>query len=340
MSNFATFTNTLKKNWEDLSSTVSQKTQELSSNIPTMAQNTQRMVQERLGQVTDISQLPQEYLELEHKVETVKLVYEHFLQVTAVYDNESYDYPKYVSESVNEFSKNMAAKVHELSKATSATEAQNILVTPGPTKEPKTLNYAISKVALNSSEYLSKCFDDPADNKLAKVLLNYSDVQTKIAQARLQQDTLIQTKFNKVLKERLDESLSRATKARKDVQYKRLQYDVARTNLQNAKPEKEAALRVQMETLEDQFAQATEDATVIMQEVIANSNFLPSVKELASAQLTYYEQSAKLMSDFVGSIESEGSAPAKKTNKKSNLDEDDDMGISLDDDDDEPIPSK
>ncbi|OXB42407.1 hypothetical protein B1J92_L00891g [Nakaseomyces glabratus] len=344
MSNFNSFANSLRENLQSFSNTVSQKTHELSTNIPTLAQSTQRMVQEKLGQVTDISQLPQEYLELENKVDTIKIVYEHFLQVTAVYENESYDYPKYVSESVNEFSKNMAAKVQELSKATSATEAQNILVAPGPVKEPKTLNYAMSKVALNASEYLNHSFDDPMDAKLSKVLLNYSDVQTKVAQARLQQDTQIQTKFNKVIRENLAESIARANKARKDVQSKRLQYDVARTNLQNAKPEKEAGLRVQMETLEDQFAQATEDATVVMQEVIASANFLPSLKELATAQLEYYEQSAKLMKEFISSVDSSSSdAPAPKTSKTSKTSQTStttDAGISLEDDDDEPLPPK
>jgi hypothetical protein len=193
----------------------------------------------------------------------------------------------------------VASKLTELTHATSASEAQNILVAPGPIKEPKTLNYALSKVALNSSECLNKMFPTE-EQPLASALLQFSDVQAKIAQARIQQDTLIQTKFNKNLRERLSFEIGKADKCRKDVHSMRLRYDVARTNLaNNKKPEKEASLRVQMETLEDQFAQVTEDATVCLQEVISHANFSEDLKELAKAQAEYFETSAGLMKEFL-----------------------------------------
>lgn len=291
----------LDKKFKDLSQAVSQRTQDLTTSLPSLAQSTQRLVQERLGQVTDISQLPQEYLELENRVDRIRLVYENFLKVTQVYEHESYDYPNNVRDSVNEFSKTVSSKLHELSHASSTDEAQNILISPGPAKDPKTLNYALSKVALTSSEYLSKSGHE--DEAIATALLKYSDVQAKIAQARLQQDTLIQTKFNKKLRETLASDLNKAVKARKEVENKRLQYDIARANLVNAKPEKEASLRVQMESLEDEFAQATEDATGVMQDVIASSEFLKDLSELVSAQLAYYKLSTELLSDFLPQLE-------------------------------------
>ncbi|SCV99924.1 LAFE_0B05534g1_1 [Lachancea fermentati] len=292
----------LDKKFKDLSLAVSQRTQDLTTQLPTLAQSTQRMVQEKLGQVTDISQLPQEYTELENRVDRIKLVYENFLKVTQVYENESYDYPNNVRDSVNEFSKVLSVKLHDLSHATSTNEAQSILIAPGPHKDPKTLNYALSKVALTSSEYLNKSAGNE-DSEVASALLKYSDVQAKIAQARLQQDTLIQTRFNKKLREALSENLTKAYNARKHVENMRLQYDVARANLAAAKPEKEASLRVQMETLEDQFAQATDDAVVIMQQVIQSSEFLKDLHELVVAQLAYYKLSAELLSDFLPQLD-------------------------------------
>lgn len=299
---FNSFTNSLTQKFQELSTVVSEKTQEISTNLPSLAESTQRLVQERLGNITDISQLPEEYLELENQVDTVHLVYQHFLQITAIYENESYDYPKYVNDSVNDFSKVVASKVSELSQATSAQEAQNILVTPAPSKEPRTLNYALSRVALTASENLSK-LSDPNEAPVADALLKFSDVQTKIAQARLHQDTLIQTKFNKHLREKVTNSIGKANKFRKEVQNKRLQYDVARSKLAQAKPEKEASLRVEMETLEEQFAQATEEATVVMQQVLVDSRFLSNLKELAAAQLAYFEASSQLLSEFMPTLE-------------------------------------
>ncbi|GMM55356.1 Gvp36 protein [Maudiozyma humilis] len=299
---FNAFTSNLSQRFQELSTSVSQRAEDLSTNLPSIAQTTQRMVQERLGQVTDISQLPQEYVELEKKVDALKLSYAHLLQVTSIYENESYDYPKYVSDSLNDFSKSVSTKVQELSRATSTAEAQDILVAPGPTTEPKTLNYALSKVALTGSEMfhaLPAAALTPRDSQTAAVLLAFSNVQAQVAQKRLAQDTRIQTKFNKALRDELAQGIAQAAQARKDVHSKRLRYDVARANLLNARPEKEASLRVQMEALEDEFAQATENATVVMQRVLAQSALLPDLKVLAQAQLEYFQGAAALMQQFV-----------------------------------------
>lgn len=287
----------LEKKFKDLSLAVSQKTQDITHNLPTLAQSTQRLFQERLGQITDISQLPQEYIELEQRVDRIKLIYENFLKVTQTYEHEGYDYPNNIKDSVNEFSSIFASKLHDLSQASSTDEAQHILISGGPAKDPNTLNYALSKVSLTSSEYLSKSGSEDAE--VVNALLKYSDIQAKIAQARLQQDTLIQTKFNKKLKDKLHDDLNKAIKARKEVEDRRLQYDIARANLSTCKPEKEASLRVQMDALEDQFAQATDEAVTIMQNAIDTSSFLVDLHELISAQLTYHHTSAELLGDLL-----------------------------------------
>lgn len=301
MSSFNAFASNWTKKLEEISSTVSQKTQELSTTLPSIAQSTQRLVQEKFGQVTDISQLPQEYLELEKKIDTLKLINEHFLKITSIYENESYDYPKFIKDSVNDLSKTISSKIVDLSHATSTTEAQNILLSPGPVKDPMTLNYALSKVALTSSELVNQSSTNlsPQETQMSSILLDFSNLQTQIAQARIQQDTLIKTKFNKRVREFLKHDIERANRARKEVTNKRLQYDVARTKLMNAKPEKEASLRVQMESLEDQFAQVTEHATIVMQEVLASSEFLSDLQSLINAQLSYFDMSTNLLKNFV-----------------------------------------
>lgn len=344
MSNFNSFASSLTKKLEEISSTVSQKTQELSTNLPTIAQSTQRLVQEKFGRVTDISQLPQEYLELEKKIDTLKLIYDHFLKITSIYENESYDYPKFIKDSVNDLSKTISTKIVDLSHATSTSEAQNILLSPGPVKDPMTLNYALSKVALTSSELINQSSTNlsPQETQMSSILLSFSNLQTQIAQARIQQDTLIKTKFNKKLRESLKLDIERANRSRKEVTNKRLEYDVARTKLMNAKPEKEASLRVQMESLEDQFAQVTEHATIVMQEVLANSDFLFDLQSLVNAQLSYFEMSTKYLKDFVENTNfpennhaSSSSVPENTTTASVKDDTVDTNPIELDDNDEE-----
>lgn len=297
---FNRFTEGLNERFQQLSTAVSGKAQELSQGIPT----TQRFMQEKLGQVTDISQMPQEYVELEAKIDAIKLVFNHFLQVTQIYDNESYDYPKYVNESINEFSKTVGAKLQELSRVTSAQEAHTILSAPNAARDPKTLNYALSRVSLVSSECLNR-LGDHDDAQLASYLMKYSDTQSRVAQARLQQDSLIQANFNERLRENIEGNLKKAHKVRKDVESKRLQYDVSRSNLENARPEKEAHMRVQMESAEEEFAQTTEHAIIVMQEVIATTNFLPLLRALAAAQWSYHENAAQRMEEFLAHFPAE-----------------------------------
>lgn len=110
----------------------------------------------------------------------------------------------------------------------------------------------------------------------------------------------------------------------------RLRYDVARTNLaNNKKPEKEASLRVQMETLEDQFGQVTEDATVCLQEVISHANFTEDLKELAKAQAEYFETSSGLMKEFLSNTFAQ-----EHESKPQAEDEKPQAAISMNDEDD------
>lgn len=291
---FNKFTEGLNERFQQLSTTVSGKAQEFSHGIPT----THRYMQEKLGHATDISEMPHEYIELASKVDAIKMTYDHFLQVTQVYDNESYDYPKHINESINEFSKSVGSKIQDLSHASSAHEAHNILSAPGPSKDPKTLNYALSRVSLVSSECMEH-LSTHDDALLASHLMKYSDTQSRVAQARLHQDILIQTHFNERLRADIDGNLKRASKVRKDVENKRLTYDAARAHLEKAKPEKEAQLRVHMETAEEEFAQTTENAIVVMQEVVASTDFMSLLRELAAAQLSYHEAAAERMQEFL-----------------------------------------
>lgn len=54
----------------------------ISANFTPFAQRTQQMIKEQLGQAEDKTQLPDEYIELEKRVDALKLVHQKLLQVT------------------------------------------------------------------------------------------------------------------------------------------------------------------------------------------------------------------------------------------------------------------
>ncbi|KAK6461839.1 Golgi vesicle protein [Scheffersomyces coipomensis] len=296
--NFSNFT-------KDLRSLADKVSTEFNNEVVPLAQRTTRRVQERIGKVNvdDISQLPSEYLELAAKCNQIEALYKNVLKITSNYENESYDYPLNVQESFNDFSKNITTRVSSLSKATTPAEAQAALINPttGEFKPPKTLYHALARATDASVLTNNPASTDP----LVKGLDLYSSNLNKIANARLGQDQLIKSKFNKPLTTTLRSLIGQSNNIQNKVQQKRLDYDLARSNVaQCTNPAKEPQLRVVMENAEDDFANTVEDAMNILQNVLENAKPLDEFLELIKAQLAYHKLANEILSNLVGKFES------------------------------------
>lgn len=295
--NFSGFADNIKSFGDKVSS-------EFNKEVLPFAQRTTRLVQERIGKVNvdEISQLPSEYIELAAKCNNVEKLYKNILKVTQNYENESYDYPLNLQESFTEIGKNISNRVTNLSKATSTAEAQAALVNPinGDFKPPKTLYHALARATDGSILTLSDKSDDP----LVKALDTYSSNMNKIANARLGQDQLIKSKFNKPLSTTLRSLLAQSASIQKKVEEKRIDYDVARQTLTNcSNPAKEPQLRVAMENAEDEFANTVEDALSVMQNVLEQAKPIEELLELIKAQLAYHKLASELLGGMVGDVE-------------------------------------
>lgn len=293
--NFASFTKDLKNFGDKLST-------EFNNEVVPFAQRTSRMVQEKIGKVNEneISQLPSEYVELVKKCNNIENLYKNLLKVTNNYDNESYDYPSNLQESLNDFSKNLTSKVTNLSKATTPAEAQAALVNNNNEfVPPKTLYHALSR-ASDPAILAPNNSNDP----LIAGLELYSTNLNKIGNARLGQDQLIQSKFNKPLQTTLRQLISQSTNIQKKVEQKRIDYDLANSNLANCnQPTRESQLRVNLEKAEDEFANTVEDAINIMQNVLENAKPLEEILELIRAQLAYHKVASELLGGMVEKFE-------------------------------------
>lgn len=306
--NFAGFADNIKSFGDKVSS-------EFNKEVLPFAQRTTRLVQERIGKVNvdEISQLPSEYIELAAKCNNVEKLYKNILKVTQNYENESYDYPLNLQESFTEIGKNISNRVSNLSKATSTAEAQAALVNPinGDFKPPKTLYHALARATDGSILTLSDNSDDP----LVKALDTYSSNMNKIANARLGQDQLIKSKFNKPLSTTLRSLLAQSSTIQKKVEDKRIDYDVARQTLTNcSNPAKEPQLRVAMENAEDEFANTVEDALSVMQNVLEQAKPIEELLELVKAQLAYHKLASELLGGMVSDMENLVDANSKAHN--------------------------
>lgn len=242
-------------------------------------------MKEQLGQAEDKTQLPPDYIELEKRVDALKQVHQKMLQVTSQFANEAYDYPANIRESFNDLGRTVTEKVQLLSSATSTAEAQAALTAPPSAKpQPKTFPHAIARASLASSQVLQQQHTGAGEDPLSTALEKYALAQERVGEARLAQDSQIQSRFIAGWSTTLNTNLMFASRARKNVENSRLLLDAAKARskagawkLPGGKPaeghdEESVAeeARVEIEQAEDEFVAQTEEAVGVMKNVSIN----------------------------------------------------------------------
>ncbi|KAK9472475.1 BAR domain-containing family protein [Dipodascopsis tothii] len=276
---------------------VNQSLRGISASFQPFAKRTGRLIQEKLGNADEITELPQEYVDLEKRVDALKTIHLKMLSVTSQYANEGYDYPPNLRESFADLSRNVTERVQSLSQAQSASEAQAALTRAFSKSAPKTFNHAISRAALASAHQLD--ISDPLGIALEK----YALAQEKVGEARLAQDALISSRFNAALSTTLSTSLKFADKARRNVNNARLTLDAAKTAAKTARPEKQDAARVEVEQAEDEFVAATEEAVSVMKNVLDTPQTLRNLADLIAAQLAFHRTALELLSELAPEVD-------------------------------------
>ncbi|KKY21496.1 putative bar domain-containing protein [Phaeomoniella chlamydospora] len=282
----------------------------ISSSFTPFAARTQQYVKEQLGQAEEKTQLPNDYIELERRVDALKQVHQKLLQVTSQYSNEAYDYPPNIRESFNDLGRTISEKVTLLSHASTPTEAQAALTAPPSAKpQPKTFNHAIARASLNGSQLLNETNPSGgAEDPLATALEKYALAEEKVGEARLAQDAQIQSRFLAGWSTTLNTNLMFAQKARKAVENSRLMLDsVKATKKNNAtgrgmNPDDEYSLsdhdRAEIEAAEDEFVSQTEEAVGVMKNVLDTPEPLRNLADLIAAQLEYHKKAYEILSEL------------------------------------------
>jgi hypothetical protein len=175
----------------------------------------------------------------------------------------------------------VSEKVHLLTNATSPAEAQAALTAPPSAKpQPKTFNHAIARASLASSHLLQQQHAGTGEDPLATALEKYALASERVGEARLAQDSQIQSRFLAGWSTTLNTNLMFATRARKSVENSRLLLDAAKAKAKNPGwklpgqagaraegHEDEAAseeARAEIEQAEDEFVGQTEEAVGVM----------------------------------------------------------------------------
>ncbi|KAL1976759.1 hypothetical protein VTN31DRAFT_3041 [Thermomyces dupontii] len=265
------------------------------------AARTQQFVKEQLGTADEKTQLPDEYIQLEKRVDALKQSHQKLLSVTSQYSNEAYDYPPNIRESFNDLGRTISEKVQLLSHATTPAEAQAALTAPSSAKpQPKTFSHAIARASLAGSQLIAQ--HAPGEDPLATALEKFALASEKIGEARLAQDAQIQSRFLAGWNTTLNTNLSFATKARRNVENSRLTLDsikaskkaAAHGDLDNLPEE----ARVEIEQAEDEFVGQTEEAVSVMKNVLDSPEPLRNLADLIAAQLEYHKKAYEILSEL------------------------------------------
>lgn len=279
-------------NWSKLSAGFSSLN--IGSNAGKLAKGFSSSVQatrERLGQVAveDITELPQDYKDLEARVDALKVAHDSMLKIISVYATP-YDYPTQVQESLSEFSSTITRGVASFAATNlKGTKLPVPAVGEAAPQQPKTLPHAITRASTSAAAAVGP------NERLGKALAEYSAAYHKIGEARLNQDDTILENFVAPWQATLSNSIAIAMRARQGVKTSRLELDAAKQTLKAASAARQEQARLEVENAEDDLVQKTEVAISMMKAVLENPEPLKNLNELAKAQLTFHSTAAEAL---------------------------------------------
>ncbi|RCI13757.1 hypothetical protein L249_8095 [Ophiocordyceps polyrhachis-furcata BCC 54312] len=285
-----------------------------------------------LGQADGKTQLPADYIDLEKKVDALKQAHQKLFAVTSQYANESYDYPPNIRETFQDLGRTVSEKVSLLSSAASTAEAQAALVAPPSAKpQPKTFSHAIARASLSSSQLLHQNHTGAGEDPLATALEKYALVMERVGEARLAQDSQIQSRFLAGWNTTLNTNLSFAARARRNVEKSRLTLDTTKAQAKGtafklggqgylASPQEDQELsseaQEEIEKAEDDFVTQTEEAVGVMKNVLDSPEPLHNLVELIAAQIEYHKKAYELLNELapvIGELQTEQEAVYRKS---------------------------
>ncbi|WFC94983.1 hypothetical protein MBRA1_001622 [Malassezia brasiliensis] len=312
------------EHWKNLTSSVAPIGQKITERFGTLNQH----ARERLGQTNDITELPDEYRELEQRVDALKNAQQAVMRTARTFEHEGYDYPGHLQESVTYGAQSLS---HTLStwaaSATKHTSLPHVQPTNAPSTEPRTLSHALSRSAASAAIDLGKSPQmaaphmgaDPVptnESRLGELLQKFAVCQDEIGNARIVQDKAVVQSFVNVWSA-FGAQIQLALKARHAVKEARLHLDSKRSTLKSAEANGTASAKLEVystdvELAEDKLVSATEEAISLMKTVLDNPEPAKSLASFVQAQLEYHraavralEQLDTEMSTTVTSIEQE-----------------------------------
>lgn len=297
---------------------------QLSKSIQPYTSKTTQLISEQLKHLEhlanntadniDVSELPQEYLQLESNCDLLLKLYTDLIQTTnETYGKVSYDYPpgNYAINKIKDANVSglIGQKFNQLKNVSSPQELEKVLlgqdvdveskdesgvvsIQPTSPQLPKTLFGHLSEICSKHSDELKS-----SEHPLSFALLQVSSTYQEIAVARLDQDKKIMSELNAELIKTLNESFIKVNELRKKVYSTRGEFDLLRSKYEKLDPENEDLI-----AKEDGFVSATEVAVLEMKKLLKPSKNIDLLKVLVAAQKDYFEVGAKKLKELLDNL--------------------------------------
>lgn len=289
------------------------KTQNL---ISTQLHQVQQLAQTHIGLNIEVSELPNDYLDLEKSCDLLLKLYTDLIQYSnETYGVVSYDYPPGNTAILKIREANVGGllshKFSQLKNVSTPQEMEKVLLGGGDDKSeddqsvevqtvsanlPRTLYGQLATIASKHSEE----FKD-SSSTLSFALLKISSVYTEIATSRLEQDKKIMDQLNHALVTILNEQFIKVNELRKRVYSARLEFDLARSK--NTGTDQDQEEDDELIAKEDELVSATEVAVLEMRKLLRPSKNVDLLKVFIKIQKKHLEVSAKKLGSLLSELD-------------------------------------
>ncbi|KAJ2848326.1 BAR domain-containing protein [Coemansia brasiliensis] len=279
MDSFSKFTQNVSTNWTPFANKVSKGFTQY-----------KQLASETLGSHAEKTELPQDYVALEKRYESVRQHTQVLLRLTKTYASPAAQLVdmQALQTQFSTLTSRISGKQRDASDREPAAQSE---------KQPMSPQHEISRASLDAAEKIG--LEEP----LGAALFKFGSIEEKVGAEKIKQDQCIQRGFVEPTSQMLESGIALAQNARKQVQAARLTLDANKAAFKNARPDKAQEARGEVERAEDHFVTVIEEAMNLMRSVVESPQHLKCLSELVNAQLNYHKEAAALLADLAPEIE-------------------------------------
>ncbi|ORZ33584.1 hypothetical protein BCR44DRAFT_1437763 [Catenaria anguillulae PL171] len=251
-----------------------------------------QMAQEKLGSASDLTELPPEYIDLEHKIDAIHATLSALLK-THGHTSQSV-IPTAVSNTFFDITKSIKTTAAPVLAQTPIAAA--VASDPNAPPPPPTANHALARICVQSADTLGQ-------EPLAAALRKLATSEEKLGDAQVSLKSETAVKFTAPIGEIVNDRLANVSRARRNVTTTRLQLDGVKSRFKSASPQRAEELQVELEKAEDVFVDAVEEATKLMKSLVESPAILRHIADLVAQHLAYHKLCVQVLTELAPEID-------------------------------------